>query len=66
METIHFIREKLKRSEDIVLSRIEEIRNHCIVVPTSRGGCHAPWVLGHLAYIEALICIKTSHTTLWS
>jgi hypothetical protein len=55
MQTIHFIRENLKRSEDIVLSRIEEMRDHCMVGPTSKGGCHTLWVLGHLAYIEALV-----------
>jgi hypothetical protein len=55
MQTIHFIRENLKRSEDIVLSRIEEMRDHCTVAPTPRGGCHTLWVLGHLAYIEAVV-----------
>ena len=23
--------------------------------PTPKGGCHTLWVLGHLAYIEALV-----------
>jgi hypothetical protein len=26
-----------------------------MVPPTPRGGCHTLWVLGHLAYIEALV-----------
>ena len=55
MQTIHFIRDNLRRSEEIVLSRIEEMRDHCMVEPTRRGGCHTLWVLGHLAYIEALV-----------
>ena len=55
MQSIHLIRENLKRSEDIVLARVEEMRNHCVVFPTPRGGCHTLWVLGHLAYIEALV-----------
>ncbi len=58
MQSIHLIRENLKRSEDIVLSRIEEMREHCVVFPTPTGGCHTLWVLGHLAYIEALLIRK--------
>ena len=55
MHSIDLIRENLKRSEDIVLARIEDMREHCVVFPTPRGGCHTLWVLGHLAYIEALV-----------
>ena len=55
MQTIDLIRENLRRSEDIVLARVEEMRDHCMVFPTPRGGCHTLWVLGHLAYIEALV-----------
>ena len=55
MQSIHLIRDNLERSEDIVLSRVEEMRDHCVVFPTPRGGCHTLWVLGHLAYIEALV-----------
>lgn len=38
-----------------MLSKIEEMRDHALVFPTPRGGCHTLWVLGHLAYIEGLI-----------
>ncbi len=55
MDTIHLISENLAQSEQIVLSRIEEMREHCLVPPSSRGGCHTLWVLGHLAYIERLV-----------
>lgn len=55
MQSIDLIRENLRRSETIVLARIEEMRDHAMVVPTSRGGCHTLWVLGHLAYVEALV-----------
>ena len=55
MDTIHLIRENLRRSETIVLSRIEDMRNHCMTQPTARGGCHTLWILGHLAYIEGLV-----------
>lgn len=31
------------------------MRDHCMVFPTPRGGCHTLWILGHLAYIEVLV-----------
>jgi len=55
MRSIDLIRENLERSEDIVLARIEDMREHCVVFPTPRGGCHTLWILGHLAYIESLV-----------
>jgi hypothetical protein len=55
MESIDLIRDNLKKSHDRVLARVEEMRNHCAVFPTRNGGCHTLWVLGHLAYIEALV-----------
>jgi len=55
MESIELIRTNLTRSEDIVLSRIEDMRDYALVAPTPNGGCHTLWVLGHLAYIESLV-----------
>jgi uncharacterized damage-inducible protein DinB len=55
MQSIDLIRENLRRSEEIVLARIEDMRTHAVVFPTPRGGCHTLWVLGHLAYIESLV-----------
>lgn len=55
MLSIDLIRDNLRRSEEIVLARIEDMRDHCMVFPTPRGGCHTLWILGHLAYIEALV-----------
>jgi len=55
MQSIDLIRDNLTRSRDRVLARIEEMREHCTVFPTSNGGCHTLWVLGHLAYIETLV-----------
>jgi len=55
MQSIDLIRENLKKSSDRVLLRIEEMRDHSIVFPTPKGGCHTLWVLGHLAYIEGLV-----------
>lgn len=55
MQSIELIRDNLTRSRDRVLARIEDMREHCAVFPTPRGGSHTLWVLGHLAYIEALV-----------
>jgi len=55
VQSIDLIRGNLNRSTDRVLARVEEMREHCMVSPTPKGGCHTLWVLGHLAYIEALV-----------
>ena len=55
MDSIDLVRDNLVVSEEIVLSRIEEMREHCFVFPTAIGGCHTLWILGHLAYIEGLV-----------
>lgn len=55
MNSIDLIRRNLVQSENIVLSRIEDMQEHSFVFPTTHGGCHTLWVLGHIAYIEALV-----------
>jgi hypothetical protein len=55
MQSIDLIRDNLTRSERHVLAHIEDMRAHAVVFPTASGGCHTLWVLGHLAYIEALV-----------
>ena len=55
MKSIDLIRDNLKKSAERVLVRVEEMREHATVFPTPNGGCHTLWVLGHLAYIEALV-----------
>ena len=55
MQSIELIRTNLNNSTTRVLARIEEMREHCMVPPTAQGGGHTLWVLGHLAYIEALV-----------
>lgn len=54
MQSIELIRDNLGRSLDRVLAHVEDMREHCTVTPTARGGGHTLWVLGHLAYVEAL------------
>ncbi len=55
MQSIELLHDNLKKSRDRVLARVEEMRDHCVVFPTPKGGSHTLWVLGHLAYIEALV-----------
>lgn len=55
MQSIDLVRDNLKKSRDRVLARVEEMREHCLVFPTPKGGGHTLWVLGHLAYVEALV-----------
>ena len=55
MQSIDLIRDNLTKSKDRVLARVEDMREHCTVSPTPKGGGHTLWVLGHLAYIEALV-----------
>ena len=55
MQSIDLIRDNLKKSRDRVLARVEEMREHSVVFPSRNGGCHTLWVLGHMAYIEALV-----------
>jgi len=58
MNSIDLIRDNLRKSRDRVLTRVEEMRDHCVLFPTPKGGAHTLWVLGHLAYIEALVIRK--------
>ncbi len=55
MQSIDLIRDNLRKSRDRVLARVEEMRDHGVVFPTVKGGGHTLWVLGHLAFIEALV-----------
>ena len=55
MQSIDLIRDNLEKSTSRVLVRIEDMSNYGTVFPTPNGGCHTLWVLGHLAYIEALV-----------
>ena len=55
MNSIDLIQSNLRRSQEIVLSRIEEMAKHCLVRPLPDGGCHTLWILGHLAFIESFV-----------
>ena len=51
MQTIDLIRDNLKKSRERVLAHVEDMREHCVVFPTPRGGGLTLWALGHLADI---------------
>lgn len=55
MQSIDLIRENLRRSRDLTLARIEEMKDHALVFPTPNGGSHTLWVLGHLTFVEGLV-----------
>ncbi|GJM22145.1 MAG: hypothetical protein DHS20C15_20600 [Planctomycetota bacterium] len=55
MNSIDLIRDNLRKSREIALARIEDMREHGTVFPTPNGGAHTLWLLGHLAYIEGLV-----------
>ena len=55
MNSIDLLRDNLTKSRDRVLTRIDEMRDRCLVFPTPHGGGHTLWVLGHLAYVEGLV-----------
>lgn len=55
MQSRDLIRQNLRRSEAVALARVEDMRDHPMVMPTPNGGGHTLWTLGHLAYIEELV-----------
>jgi len=55
MLSIDLIKQNLKRSEDTVLSRIEDMQEHGMILSTPFNGCHTLWLPGHLAFIESLV-----------
>jgi uncharacterized damage-inducible protein DinB len=55
MQSIDLIRDNLKKSTNRVLTHVEGMRDSATVYPTAKGGCHAHWLIGHLAYSEQQI-----------
>lgn len=55
MNSIELLRLNLVRSTERTLARVGDMRDHALTPPTSRGGGHTLWVLGHLAYVEGLV-----------
>src|SRR5881227_1581023 len=52
MKAIDLIRKALMMSERSTMMLIEDMRDAPLTSPTSRGGNHPLWVLGHITFIE--------------
>jgi hypothetical protein len=50
MTAIEVIRTAMAMSEKSTMSLIEDMRDAPLTQPTSRGGNHPLWVLGHITY----------------
>ncbi len=55
MKTTDYIRMQLENSASVTLALIEDMKDLPLTFPTSKGGNHPLWVLGHLAFGEARI-----------
>ena len=58
MNSIDLIKANLSRSAELVLAKIEDMKDHVFVFPTPNRGGHTMWVVGHMAYIEGLVIRK--------
>ena len=45
----------LSVSNGAVMNPLEKTSDAAIMFPTPKGGCHPPWVLGHLTLVEGMI-----------
>ncbi len=55
MNRIELIRWALQMTDQATARLVQDMREAPLTQPTSRGGNHPLWVLGHLAYIEGSI-----------
>ena len=54
MYTKDAIRFSLTLADQAVMQSVPAIEDAPLTFPTPNGGCHPMWVLGHIAFIEAL------------
>ena len=54
MYTKDAIRFSLNLADEAMLKSLSAIEDAPLTFPTSNGGCHPMWVLGHLALVEAM------------
>lgn len=54
MYTKDAIRFSLNLAEEAMLQSLAAIEDAPLTFPTSNGGCHPMWVLGHLALVEGM------------
>lgn len=55
MKRIDLIRWALTMTDEATDRLVADVRSAPLTQPTSRGGNHAMWIIGHLAYIEGTI-----------
>ena len=52
MKAIDLIRWAMQMTEEGTAALVADMRNAALTQPTSRGGNHPLWILGHLAFLE--------------
>ena len=55
MSTIDYLRQSMMTSGHLTTALLDDMKDLPLQAPTSKGGNHPLWVLGHLAYAEANI-----------
>lgn len=55
MPAMEMIRWALATSDGLTTRLVEDMRENPLARPTSRGGNHPLWVLGHIAVVEGMI-----------
>ncbi|HEV3162590.1 MAG TPA: DinB family protein [Isosphaeraceae bacterium] len=55
MKEIDLIRWALRKTDEWVVGAAEDMRDAPLTQPTSRGGNHPLWILGHLAVVEGAV-----------
>ena len=55
MKAIDLIRWALRKTDEWVSGAAEDLRDAPLVQPTSRGGNHPLWIVGHLAVVEGSV-----------
>ncbi|MFT3788817.1 MAG: DinB family protein [Tepidisphaeraceae bacterium] len=52
MQSIEVIRDALKMADGVFVALVSELRSHPLAQATPRGGNHAIWTIGHVAFVE--------------
>ena len=52
MNAVELIRAQLETSMGITMPLIQDLRDQPLTQPSEKGGNHALWIIGHLAYAE--------------
>ena len=55
MQSKDLLKANLETSKGMILPMIEDMKDAPLTFPTSQGGNHPLWVLGHLAYSEGSV-----------